>query len=384
MRILKIIIAIVSIGLISWQVYTKGMNMTNKDNGKTVTLILDESEKDFEQRMAKELSSENYPIGATFYKYKFPNMNISPKENKIILKVADSILTFEYAMSYAVRMAHIRKCNNISMSFGMGEGKGGVMHEQAKDHMYEILEQITDAGWKRYISISDPRICGVEALKIKSEIGLVTILGLDENYFMNFKEWFSISAYHWNFFYKNEAFMNVALHRQGADKDLEKPGGYFLSITVTSVEHDLRSNFKPEERNNWRELWLKELPRYQKIRVKSEKDAIAKGYHICTNHEDAPSDLGILPPANKGEILPSKKEEPIIIRSGSLCPKSGLWQAFLPQDHPKAKLISQSNSHTIHCAKGTHILKFGLSPEDEIQVRWKWIAEEQEQYNPNK
>jgi hypothetical protein len=385
MKTVKIIIAIVSIGLISWQVYVKGMTMNSKDNGKTVTLILDEKEDVFKKRMAKELSIEDYPMGMSFHEFNFPNMNFSPKENKIIVKVADSSLTFEYAMGYMVSMAHIRKANNISMSFGMGEGKGGVMHEEAKARMYEILEQIVDAGWKRYISMSSPRICGEEALWTELLDSNISGVGLDPNYFMNFKEWFSISTYHWNFFYKNEAFMDITLHRQSADKDLEKPGGYFLSIDIKSVEHVSRSNFKPEERDNWRELFLKELPRWRAFRPEEEKDAIAKGYHICTNYEDAPRNIGILPPPTKDETVLNKQETPsIIIRSGALCPKSGLWRAFLPPNHPQVKLIEKSNAHTIHCAKGTHILKFGLSPEDEAQVRWLFISEDQESYDPNK
>jgi len=284
---------------IVWQLFAQGKIMSQKTEGKRITLILDEGEAVFEKRMAKELSTERYPIGATFHEFTFPNMNISPKNNKMILKVAKSSLTFEYAMGYTVFMADTRKVNDISMKLGMGEGKDGVTHEKAKEHMYAILEQIMDSGWKRYIDNSNPRICAKEALLAEHYDSNLSGVGLDPNYFMNFEEWFFISTYHWNFFYKNEALMDITLHRQAADKDLAKPGGYFLSIDVKSVENSLRSNFKPEERDDWRALWMKELPRYQAFRPKAETDAIAKGYHICTKHEEAPFDIGILPPLHK-------------------------------------------------------------------------------------
>jgi len=112
--------------------------------------------------------------------------------------------------------------NDISLSLGIG-AKSTTKHEEAKEKMYEILEQIVDAGWKRYIFSSDPRICGKEALMAEQTDSNISGVGLDPNYFMNFKEWFSISMYTWRFYYHNEALMDVTLHRQGGDNDLEKP-----------------------------------------------------------------------------------------------------------------------------------------------------------------
>ena len=351
----------------------------------TFTIKLNESLESYKERMGKILNIDKHPAGVSWYEIDFDFQNEESKNNTYIeVEVGDSHLKFDYPIDIMISVSSLPKVDDFSLSLGIGS-TSKTTHEEAKAKMYEILEKIVDDGWKRYIVLSDPRICGKEALSIQKDVDLSGLIGLDENYFMNFEEWFSMSTYNWHFYYKNEALMYVTLHRQGGDNNLNKPGGYFLSIDIKSVETAIKNGFKPEERYNWRELYLKNLPRNNQFRIEAEEDAIAKGYHICTDYEDAPRNKGILPPLRKNEIVPQKQKAPsIIIRSGELCPKSGLWQAFLPPSHQKAHLIAQSNAHTIHCAKDTHILKFGLSPEDEAQVRWKWIAEKQEQYNPNK
>ncbi len=372
-----ILLAIVIISILTWKSLGKGIEMQKKEE-KNYTFILNEKVDQFNHRMKDKFSSEKYPIGTTFNKMNFH------KQGTVELKVADSSLKFENPIDFWAGIGSTQKLDDISFSLGMSKNST-TSHEEAKAHMYEILEQIVDAGWKRYLYASDPRICGKEALTIRKDVDLSGLIGLDENYFMNFKEWFSLSTYHWYFYYKNEALMDVTLHRQAADKDLAKPGGYFLSIDVKSIEASFTHGYSPEKRLNWRKIREDQLEIYKKTRIEMEKEALDKGYHICTDYEEAPFNKGILPPVKKGETVPQKQKEPsIIIKSGELCPKSGLWQAFLPQGHPKAQLIAQSHSHTIHCAKGTHILKFGLSAEDEAQVRWKFISEDQESYDPNK
>ena len=386
--LLKIILAISLLVGVVWLM--KQIEEYNKPKKEivmqgTVTIKLNESLEAYKNRMGKILNIDNHPAGVSWYEINYDYENKEHRKNThVLLEVGDSVLKFDYPLQSMISVFELPRVSSISLSLGLTSEKSPT-NELAKEKMYEILEQIVDAGWKRYIDGSAVRLCGKEAFRVQKDHSILMKPYLDVNYFMNFEEWFSINTYHWEFFYKNEALMDVSLHKEHSGNDPHAQSGYFLSIDVKSVEEDLRSNFKPEERNNWRELWLKELPRYHQFRVKAEAEAVAKGYHICTKHEDAPFDNGILPPQSKEEEQNStQKEKTLIIRSGELCPKSGLWMAVLPPSHPKAKLIQHSNAHTMHCAKGTHILKFGLSSEYEADIRWVFLSEEQERYNPNK
>ena len=341
--------------------------MSEKEIGKTIKIILDEPETVFRERIKKELNIKDHPTGMTFYK-----MDFNDKSDHVILKVGDSSIKFNYPLGIAVRMSKIRKVNSFDFSFGL-DAESTIMHGDAKDNMYKILKQITDAGWKRYIHPGHPRISGKEAFTIQKDDRIIGVPTLDESYLMNFEEWFTSATYNWEFYYKDEAYMNVTLHRQGSDNDIKEPGGYFLSIDILSLEVKARRNFKNKDRDNWQALMPTIVEKDKFWRKESEEKVISLGYHIDNTYEDSPFAKGIFKKQTKQDNL-KKDDEDLIINAGSLCPKSGLWEGFLPLGHKYTDLVLESKYRVVYCAKNVHIIGMGLPEKGNNDLMWKWLS----------
>ena len=368
MKKIILIIILVIVGILLGTNIISDNNIMSEQQGKTITIILDEPENILTERLKKYFKGSTHPTGMTFYE-----VDLNKKHDNIILKVADSSIKFDYPLDIMISMSSIRKANNISFSFAISED-GKTIHQKAKDNMYKILKQITDAGWKRYIHPGHPRISGKEAFTIQKDDRIIGVPTLDESYLMNFEEWFTSATYNWEFYYKDEAYMNVTLHRQGSDKDIKEPGGYFLSIDIESTEAYWRTNFKKEDRDNWQALMPVVIVKGKGWRKEAEEKVINLGYHIDKEYEDAPATKGIFKKQTKQDNL-KKEEQDLIINAGSLCPKSGLWEGFLPLGHKYTDLVLESKYRVVYCAKNVHIIGMGLPEKGNNDLMWKWRSE---------
>jgi hypothetical protein len=64
-----------------------------------------------------------------------------------------------------------------------------------------------------------------------------------------------------------------------------------------------------------------------------------------------------------------------IIKSNEVVQKSGIYQAFLPPEHPLAKQVHQMPESKRLGVAGVTMYPLGLDPKDEEQLRWEWVGE---------
>lgn len=65
-------------------------------------------------------------------------------------------------------------------------------------------------------------------------------------------------------------------------------------------------------------------------------------------------------------------DKPIEVASKAICPRSGLWQATLPDDMP-ALARRQAEMHVVRVASGETMPEYGLTEASEARVRWVWL-----------
>jgi len=256
---------------------------------ETIKIILDEDEKDYRKRFMDGFSLDTHKTGLKYYKIRLK------ESNHIELIAGDSSVTFDYPLSVNIAIDELKKVNDFDFSLGLSPADT-MTNEEARDVIYKILKQLTDAGWKRYISGDYVRISGAEVIKHKKDSMLSGTPDLDEKYVLSWEEWFSMPNYLWSFYYKDKGFLTVRLLREGVSRSFMQKDGFLLSIEVESVENSLRNNVRVlegEKREEWKKLWLKELDRTKNFRLKNEEKAIKAGCHIDYTFEDAPSEKGI-------------------------------------------------------------------------------------------
>lgn len=355
----RIILSLLVIGL-SLLAYTSIAKDSKKMTIENINIIVNEEEKDFFNRNKKYLNRGNHPTGVTFYK-----IDTNEKYNTVTLNVGDSKIKLDYPLSVRTPMNKIRKVRNVSISLGIGLG-GKTSHKIAKDRMYDILKNFRDDGWNRYIRAFDPRIKGKEVLQARKDLDELSI-PLDDEYIMNIEEWLNLRTYEWNFYYKDEAEIQITLHREGTNHDIKGSDGYYLSMQLITVEEILQMNHRKQnvrDRSTFTQVYLKNNKRKRK---EKEEKAVKLGYKIDTDYKNAPYDIGI--------FKDYKAPEELYMKSNEVCQKSGLWESILPLKHKKILDLHKSEYREYICKKGSIMPEIKFLEEDKDLIKWRFLGE---------
>ena len=264
---------------------------------ETITMILDEPAEEFDERLGSFFTGSTHSTGL-----KPLYLDLKKGSNRIELKVGDGSVVFDNPLGISVYMDKFKKINHIFFHFGISK-EGKTPHRQARDTIYKILKDISDAGWKRYLDESSVRLCGRDVLEYNANKHGRAPVNWDENYILTDEEWFKYTYYNWEFYYKNLGFLEIKLDREGLDRSMEGSDGYYLSIQISSTDNTFRyTHRKEEDRNNWKELYKQEIPRFNKMRDKDEKEAIAEGFRICDEYVEPLMNFGIFDENEKGNL----------------------------------------------------------------------------------
>ncbi|WP_155626568.1 hypothetical protein [Burkholderia vietnamiensis] len=165
---------------------------------------------------------------------------------------------------------------------------GTTSYEEVRDKIIALLTKLRDAGWKRYIETSDPRLVGKEATAYAlSQPG--TLYSIDSTYTPTAEEWKSLisSEPRW-LFYADGVFLTLSLSFQSSST----PGmGYYLTDIQVSTASD---NYTPyftdsiERRRQWKKYLSDELTPARAERAKHEAEWTAEGYTIDTTYLPPP------------------------------------------------------------------------------------------------
>ena len=171
-----------------------------------------------------------------------------------------------------------------------------IRHDEARLKFYEFLQSLLAKGWKRTISLSDPRISGAQSMHYLREHE--SFYSPDINYLPTLKEWRALRALgtYWELQADNKAFIRIGLERKDSKTEPDS-GVYLISIEIKNLQEELRAHFRPEEKKYWnnQKKWDSAKAKLLAIRAKREKDLLTKGYKI----DDSFEDFDINPPSKK-------------------------------------------------------------------------------------
>jgi hypothetical protein len=179
------------------------------------------------------------------------------------------LLSGVYDASY-----HDEGISEIDLSFGLSETPT-ISHQEAHKKFYALLKVIREAGWKRCISPSDPRISGRDALVYSQNVS--DLYPVDASYYPTFEEWMLIKDMtEWDY-YADGVYMNVMLQRDQKNLSPHRDGAYFISINFKNKNTMMRQYFDYEERENWKQKYPAERKKYELERPAAEQKIRAEG-----------------------------------------------------------------------------------------------------------
>ncbi|AMO92844.1 hypothetical protein CFter6_0113 [Collimonas fungivorans] len=252
----------------------------------SVVVEIGESGKHFAQQYKEMVVINDRNPGSHFYRINWPNDALGA----IVVKNGSSSLVLDSVFSVLGDADDTYPEEGIaSLSVSMGlPPRNNVLHDDARLKFYALLQRIQEAGWKRWIDPSMPRLNGADALRyqmsdIENGAGLMS---LDPSYVPSLDIWMKIKDMTGWQFYLNGVYMNVQLMRDKTRMDPNLPGAYFLTLGLESKDSFERSEQTYEDRPRWKELYPAARKKQAEERVKSEEKLHALGFKIDTEYRN--------------------------------------------------------------------------------------------------
>ena len=264
-------------------------NYEEKNKMEKPTIIEISLEESFElfKKKYPTVKVEHQPIGANFYEFRW-------KENKpatIVFNMEGKSFEFPYVISMLMMEVISEKEKGItSFSFKSGVTYDEkIPHDEARKQFYGFLRELVEKGWKRTISLSDPRLSNSQSMHYMREHE--SYYSTDISYLPTLKEWRALKKYplgtYWELHADNKAFISIKLSHKD-DKNNDSMGIYLLEITIKNDQEKGRDHFRPSEKENWNDpkKWKAMKLKLLKKRRETEKDLLSKGYDIDENYID--------------------------------------------------------------------------------------------------
>lgn len=134
---------------------------------------------------------------------------------------------------------HLPDENIIEWNIYAGLGaEERIPHDEARQRMMRIQNNIRAADWRHYIERSLPRLKGAQALHFAITS---PVHSLDPAYVPDLDEWMSLPADGTWRFQLDHAYLTLTLTRDMERLDRNKPGAYFLKLSlISSKERHVR------------------------------------------------------------------------------------------------------------------------------------------------
>jgi hypothetical protein len=176
--------------------------------------------------------------------------------------------------------------NNISAGLS---NDNMMSHDQARLAMLAIFKDLKQAGWQRYISLSDPRLNGKDAWDYASK----EFYELDPDYVYTQDEWMRLKDGSRWILQANGIYLTITLRRDQTKMDPQQPGAYYVSYKFQSEKEYYAPYFKDDDLKKWAintARWVSLYPGIKKqmnqIREKTEAELNAQGIMIDESYQD--------------------------------------------------------------------------------------------------
>jgi hypothetical protein len=144
--------------------------------------------------------------------------------------------------------------------------------------------------------------------------------------------------------------------------------GYYLSIQISSTDNTFRyTHRKEEDRNNWKELYKQEIPRFNEMRNKDEKEAITEGLQICEEYVEPLMNFGIFDENERREF-----DENVT------CTKTGYWQSYVASSKAIQGLSKKEGKIFFYHAGMVFLEKDEALAKVHKLLRWRFLGTKDE------
>ena len=163
-----------------------------------------------------------------------------------------------------------------------------IPHAHARDDLFRFFARLLKVGWRRSISVGDPRLAGAQTMRYFFEQD--SAYSLDPTYVPSLEEWMRLNKHlpYWQF-WADGSYMTVRVIDEPSLRNPARPGVYMFDIKIRSESSNFEGYFtQVADMERWTELIPAELERMHRLRVADEATLQRRGYVIDTSYEDPP------------------------------------------------------------------------------------------------
>jgi len=167
-----------------------------------------ESPQEFVKRYGKlvEVNDKNY--GLAFYAINWSTKN----RGHLTVKNGPSTVSFDTVLSVSTTFDSDYPSEGFSgiwIAMGLAQDSA-IAHDEARKQFYALMQRIQEAGWKRFLYVSDPRLSGEDAFRYQIKES-DTNYSLDPSHVPALSDWMRLKDRSKWLFYLNGVYMDVAL-----------------------------------------------------------------------------------------------------------------------------------------------------------------------------
>src|SRR6187551_94527 len=221
------------------------------------------------------------PAGLNFYRY---DWNPSARGTVTIEHGA-----YSFQIPYALGVMGTEDVENLNAGlaeFNINSGMSAsslIMHDEARQKIMALLQQMLTLGWKPVISYEVPRLTGEQAYIYSEQENY--FLGTPVNYIPTLEQWMRIDSGDWQF-YADDIFLKINFQRDSKRMNPNEPGAYLFSFELISKEAKAKNQFEGDDREHWQDLWIDKIKSMKKERYAKEKGLIQRGFTIYTEYQE--------------------------------------------------------------------------------------------------
>jgi hypothetical protein len=286
MRRLLFLMVLIIIGVLGYWIFNKPTSLKTFVM-KNIYIEVGESPDALIERYGKFVEVNDKNFGT-----KFLTMDWAVKQPAIVtIKNGNSMLRLDAVLA-AMGTYNSDFPNEGISNYGISMGISAadiISHDEARMRFFDLLKQIRQAGWKRWVKPNRPRLLGENAFRYNATE--YPIYSLDDAYVLSLSDWMKLrDGSRWRF-YQNGVYMVVKLYRDQSRMNPDLPGAYFIAIELAAQASQWRAEFVEEDRKKWKELYPDLRKKEALERIELEKKEQLQGYDVDSNYQNPDESL---------------------------------------------------------------------------------------------
>ncbi|HDZ56421.1 MAG TPA: hypothetical protein ENI17_12815 [Pseudomonas xinjiangensis] len=226
--------------------------------------------------------------------YEIERRAAEPSLPTVVMKHGNTPLRLEHVTNITTVINGERGSEVQNLSLILRSIPSNSLHEEYRDFIYSLVENIKQAHWRHYYFPSDPRIPGTESNKIASPDDVfgsyvMSHPWLDPGHKIDLERWLKFGSFYNWYFYKEGAYLHLKAWRRDLDSAPLERATYLITLEfLTESDYWLSGFTEEEDRARWRELLPGRLEDYKQQRKELEDKARAAGIAIDESYQDPP------------------------------------------------------------------------------------------------